>query len=243
MYEELVAFLLGKKEEFTDEDLEEFMKLLADAFNAKPEYHLLEKFGLVESMMDKAEITSFEDRLIAGNKISSMFYFKVVNPVDEENKECAKETKRKRTLFGSKMTMEERVQEQERKLRNKKEAEKKVAETEAAVKSQLYTKKDKRVKSNEGIALTNVFDKQFEENAFKDDVKNILKEDLKQDKGSLFGGFSKLFKNPFEGESGEEEHEQIMNTTHNSEKRFDIGHIEDKPEESGPKYYFDLDLN
>ncbi|ORD93092.1 hypothetical protein ECANGB1_1324, partial [Enterospora canceri] len=53
MYEELIAFLLGKKEDFTDEDLNEFLRLLAETLSVAPEYEMFEKQAIVESMMDR----------------------------------------------------------------------------------------------------------------------------------------------------------------------------------------------
>lgn len=72
MYENLIAFLLGKKDELTDEDLNEFIDLLNLALETTEEYEILEKTMIVDRMVDKAKISDKAERAAISEAIGNI---------------------------------------------------------------------------------------------------------------------------------------------------------------------------
>ena len=91
MYEGLIAYLLGKKEEFTDEDLDEFIDLLKGALEISEEYMMLEKQTIIESMVDKAELQNSEERTLATAAIDNILHLKDCDEEEDIFKETEEE--------------------------------------------------------------------------------------------------------------------------------------------------------
>lgn len=72
MYEELIAYLLGKKNDFTDADLEEFIELLNNALEVTDEYELHRKQSVIENMVDCTAVEDKEERAAISTAIDSM---------------------------------------------------------------------------------------------------------------------------------------------------------------------------
>lgn len=72
MYEELVAFLLGKKDEFTDDDLDKFIDLLNNALEITEEYDIHKKQFIIENMVDRTEVTDKEERAVITSAIDNI---------------------------------------------------------------------------------------------------------------------------------------------------------------------------
>lgn len=75
MYESLIAFLLGKKEELTEEELNEFMDLLVKAMDVYEEYETVEKQSFVEKIVDSVSINDQKERKVISNAIESILEF------------------------------------------------------------------------------------------------------------------------------------------------------------------------
>jgi hypothetical protein len=72
MYEDLIAYLLGKKMDITNDDLDEFMDILGRVLEISEEYGILEKQSIIEGMVDRAEIYDMEERKIVSNAIGNI---------------------------------------------------------------------------------------------------------------------------------------------------------------------------
>lgn len=75
MYEELIAFLLGKKSELSEEDLREFMDLLCNALEVSEECKTLEKHSIIENMVDSANIKNRTERAVVSGAIEKILQF------------------------------------------------------------------------------------------------------------------------------------------------------------------------
>ncbi len=72
MYEELVQFLLGKKEEFTEVDLDEFIDLLNKALDIVDEYDICKREAIIENMVDNTNIIDKEERKTVSKAIDNI---------------------------------------------------------------------------------------------------------------------------------------------------------------------------
>lgn len=75
MYEELIAFLLGKKSELSEEDLGEFMDLLCNALEVSDECKALEKHQIIENMVDSVNIRDKAERAVVSSAIENILQF------------------------------------------------------------------------------------------------------------------------------------------------------------------------
>lgn len=75
MYEELIAFLLGKKSELSEEDLREFMDLLCNALEVSEECSTLEKHSIIENMVDSVDIKDKAERAVVSSAIENILQF------------------------------------------------------------------------------------------------------------------------------------------------------------------------
>ncbi|KAL6121356.1 hypothetical protein NUSPORA_01732 [Nucleospora cyclopteri] len=83
MYEQLLAFLLGKKSEFTKEDIDEFIKLLTDALEIVPEYQMIEKKYILDNPQEEAVYEESIKGNIVSNAIDKILNYEIEDP--EEN--------------------------------------------------------------------------------------------------------------------------------------------------------------
>lgn len=72
MYEELVQFLLGKKDEFTEEDLDEFIELLNKALDIVDEYDICKRESIIENMVDNTNIVDKKERETVSKAIDNI---------------------------------------------------------------------------------------------------------------------------------------------------------------------------
>lgn len=72
MYEDLIAFLLGKKEEFTDDDLDEFIDLLNKALEITEEYDIHRKQSIIENMVAHTNVKDGDERAIISTAIDNI---------------------------------------------------------------------------------------------------------------------------------------------------------------------------
>lgn len=87
MYENLIAFLLGKKNELTEDELNEFMELLVKALNVEEEYETLEKQAVVESIVDSVAIKDQNERRIISSAIENILEFEETSGDEESGKD------------------------------------------------------------------------------------------------------------------------------------------------------------
>jgi len=92
MYEELIAFLLGKREEFTDDDLDNFIELLSQALEISEDYSTIKKQHIIDSMMDRAEIRDNYTRSAVSSAIGNILRLDWIED-EGENNEAAREEK------------------------------------------------------------------------------------------------------------------------------------------------------
>lgn len=85
MYENIVAFLLGKKTELTEDDLNEFMELLIQALDVDEEYGALEKQSVIENIVDSVAVEDQSERNIISNAIESILQFEEESEKSEED--------------------------------------------------------------------------------------------------------------------------------------------------------------
>lgn len=75
MYENLVAFLLGKKSELSHEEMNEFMELLCKAMNVSEEYQLLEKESIIENIINSVNVKDKDERAVISDAIGNILMF------------------------------------------------------------------------------------------------------------------------------------------------------------------------
>ena len=221
MYEKLVAYLLGKRNGLSEKDICDFFDLLADSFKVGPEYLIFSKYCLIESMMDKAEITSFKDRMVAGTKLNKLF--RIETKEDQEQKRPLSRIKQNGSkIFGTGKSIEERAIEAE-KYKNRINS-----DVKERVKTDLAVDRSKRVKVADGVrngTISNVFDDDFKEEEFHSNVNDIINT-LQQQKKEIISGLNE--RNYFKKISDEED-----------EFVFEIEDL-DEYHDTGPEYTFDL---
>lgn len=119
MYENLIAFLLGRKGELTDEDLNEFVELLTRALDLAEEYSTLEKQAMIENIVDSVAVKDLQERRIISSAIENILDFQeekdseasedVFVEKSEENVPL-KKRKVKRGQFKAKITEDKKVE-------------------------------------------------------------------------------------------------------------------------------------
>lgn len=85
MYENIIAFLLGKKTELTEDDLNEFMELLIRALDVDEEYGALEKQSVIENIVDSVAVKDQNERDIISNAIENILQFDEESEKSEED--------------------------------------------------------------------------------------------------------------------------------------------------------------
>lgn len=75
MYENLVAFLLGKKSELTNEEMKEFMELLCKAMDVTEEFQILEKQSIIENIIDSVDVKDKVERAVISDAIENILMF------------------------------------------------------------------------------------------------------------------------------------------------------------------------
>lgn len=85
MYENLIAFLLGRKTELTEEDLNEFMELLVRALDVEEEYEALEKQAVIENIVDSVAVKDQNERKIISSAIENILEFEEESACSEES--------------------------------------------------------------------------------------------------------------------------------------------------------------
>ncbi|KAM0681295.1 hypothetical protein GINT2_000494 [Glugoides intestinalis] len=85
MYENLVAFLLGKKTELSEEELNEFMELLVRAIDVEEEYSTLEKQSVIENIVNSVAVEDQNERVIISNAIENILEFDTNATESEES--------------------------------------------------------------------------------------------------------------------------------------------------------------
>lgn len=75
MYENLLEFLMGKKSELTEEELNQFMELLCQAFDVTNEYHTLEKQQVIDNIIDTVNIKDLNERKVISSAIDNILQF------------------------------------------------------------------------------------------------------------------------------------------------------------------------
>lgn len=75
MYENLVEFLLGKKSELSDEEMNEFMELLSKAMDVTEEYQELEKQSIIENIINSVAVKDTNERAVISDAIESILMF------------------------------------------------------------------------------------------------------------------------------------------------------------------------
>lgn len=78
MYEELIQFLLGKKEELTNDDMDEFIELLNDALETTEEYNIYTKQNIIEKIVDHVKITNTDERKVVKQSIDNILHVDIV---------------------------------------------------------------------------------------------------------------------------------------------------------------------
>ncbi|ELA40943.1 uncharacterized protein VICG_02032 [Vittaforma corneae ATCC 50505] len=87
MYENLIAFLLGRKTELTEEDLNDFMELLVKALNVEEEYETLEKQTVIENIVDSVAIKDQNERKIISSAIENILELEEESTDTEESED------------------------------------------------------------------------------------------------------------------------------------------------------------
>lgn len=75
MYENLVAFLLGKKSELSNEEMREFMELLCNAMNLTEEFQTIEKESIIENIIDSVDVKDKLEREVISDAIENILMF------------------------------------------------------------------------------------------------------------------------------------------------------------------------
>ncbi|KAI4292596.1 hypothetical protein PAPHI01_1870 [Pancytospora philotis] len=75
MYEDLIAYLLGKKQEFTDDDLDEFIDLLNIALEITDEQELHRKQSIIENMVRHTQVTDRGEQAAITSAIDNILQF------------------------------------------------------------------------------------------------------------------------------------------------------------------------
>ena len=225
MYEELIAFLLGKKDEFTDEDLNEFMSLLVKALDLSPEYEILEKQTLVENMMDTAQINSEEERFIIGTKLNKILRIEHIDDITTRKRptRIAKFTNSTEKLFNSRRPLNERLGEsstQNNTVLSSHVPTTKIHNNNVLNSDHIQNETTPNIKFDDSDKLINVFLNNFSKTKFNDSVDNVL--------------------NTTNNISDNENNTIIGSAKKEREFHFDIESLEDN-QNSGPEFFFDLD--
>lgn len=128
MYENLVAFLLGKKTELSEEELNEFMELLVKALDVEEEYSTLEKQSVIENIVNSVAVEDQNERVIISNAIENILEFDNAATESEESDNHdifvdksrddlpLKQRKVKRGKFGNKSEISMKKEEETTKL-------------------------------------------------------------------------------------------------------------------------------
>lgn len=225
MYEELIAFLLGKKDEFTDEDLNEFMSLLIKALDLSLEYEILEKQTLVENMMDTAQISSEEERFIIGNKLNKILRIEHIDDISTRKRptRIAKFTSSTEKLFNSRRPLNERLAEssvQSNTISSSHLSNTKIHNNNTSDNNHIQNDTKSNIKFDDSEKLVNVFLNNFSKTKFNDSIDNIL--------------------NTTNNINDNENNTITVSTKKGLEFHFDIESLEDN-QNSGPEFFFDLD--
>lgn len=75
MYEDLIQFLLGRKDELSEQDVEEFMDLLGRALEVHDYCQGLEKESVIESMVETVALKDRKEREAISSAIGSILHF------------------------------------------------------------------------------------------------------------------------------------------------------------------------
>ncbi|OQS55833.1 hypothetical protein EHP00_375 [Ecytonucleospora hepatopenaei] len=225
MYEKLTAFLLSNKGIFNDEEFYNFMYLLADAYGVKQEYCVFEKYGLVESMLDNNEKTSFKKDILKSHMSRSLkdsLREDVVTDFREKNKKLYNNKLQTSNLDGEAL--------------NKNTMNSNFLDVKNKISSECIASNSKKFKKKGNLSISNVFEENFEEEKFRQDVfKNLLNSNH-IDKDFIT---EKECKNPYKKDFN------IFIKETNDDKNdrefcFDLGNIDVVEFQEGPEYLFYL---
>lgn len=91
MYEELIQFLLGKKEEFTEDDLDEFIDLLNKALDIVDEYDICRKQTIIENIITKADILDEDEAEAVSTALNNLLADKGPSSADLFDEQSAED--------------------------------------------------------------------------------------------------------------------------------------------------------
>jgi len=74
MYEKMISFLMNKKDQMTNDDVSEFLRYLADAFNVAEEFEILNKQSEVQNMIDSCSGIKAEENEFISNALENILH-------------------------------------------------------------------------------------------------------------------------------------------------------------------------
>ncbi|KAI5149769.1 hypothetical protein ENBRE01_1109 [Enteropsectra breve] len=241
MYEEIIAFLLGKKEEFTDDVLDEFIDLLVSALDVTQDYKILRKQALIESMVDTADLKDKFERRVVSDAIGNILHIETEEiPQIEEKKTVVKEIPlRNRKIVRGVSTKNESSDKQAASV-----AEKRNTADEGEESDKKRHKKDE---AKEGTDNANYSAKNEDEAKERPNTEDNTKEEgLKEsDKGKMCGAKPKVDLKALFADVLPKKKEDFKidesNMKSDSQYKFDLGELESFHKDAdGSSYEFDL---
>lgn len=82
MYEKMISFLMNKKDQMSNDDVSEFLRHLADAFDVAQEFEILNKQSEVQNMIDSCSGIKAEENEFISNALENILHMSSSNEDD-----------------------------------------------------------------------------------------------------------------------------------------------------------------